>query len=131
MACGCGWRHWPSAASSSRCIAGRAPFAKRPKAFRERYAGEQAKLKHDVATARAILPQVVVPPEAEEFALGCIRPSTSSHRAEIALLEAARARAAADNRLVVTHDDIRNDRAAGAAPTTKPAARVVCRTDRG
>lgn len=82
-------------------------FREAPEAFRERYAGEQAKLKHDVATARAILPQVVVPPEAEEFALGCIQAlNIPSHRAEIALLEAARARAAADNRLVVTHDDI-------------------------
>ncbi|MBK9711726.1 MAG: ATP-binding protein [Kouleothrix sp.] len=76
-------------------------------AFRERYAQELDKLRQEVATAREILPQVEVAPAAEEFALGCIQAlKVPSHRAEIALLEAARARAAADNRREATIDDI-------------------------
>ena len=64
-------------------------------------------MRQEVATAREILPQVEVAPAAEEFALGCIQAlKVPSHRAEIALLEAARARAAADNRREATIDDI-------------------------
>jgi len=82
-------------------------FRENPEAFRERYADELAKLKNDVALARELLPQVVVPALVEEFALGCIQAlNIPSHRAEIALLEAARARAAADNRREVTHKDV-------------------------
>jgi magnesium chelatase subunit I len=76
-------------------------------AFRDRYADEIAKLRHEVATAREILPRVSIAAGAEEFALGCIQAlKIPSHRAEIALLEAARARAAADNRLEATVDDV-------------------------
>ena len=82
-------------------------FREDPAAFRERYAEELAKLKGDVAAARELLPQVVVPPAIEELALGSIQAlKIPSHRAEIALLEAARARAAADNRREVTRADI-------------------------
>lgn len=82
-------------------------FREHPEVFRERYADELAKLKHDVAAARELLPQVAVPPAVEEFALGCIQAlNIPSHRAEIALLEAARARAAADSRLEVTRADV-------------------------
>ena len=38
----------------------------------------------------------------------CIRDRVPSHRAEIALLEAARARAAADYRATATIDDVRS-----------------------
>jgi magnesium chelatase subunit I len=82
-------------------------FRENPEAFRARYADELAKLKHDVVVARELLPQVVVPPMVEEFALGCIQAlNIPSHRAEIALLEAARAHVAADNRREVTHKDV-------------------------
>lgn len=76
--------------------------------FRARYDAEMGKLKQDVAVAREILPHVTIAPEAEEFALGCIQAlNIPSHRAEIALLEAARARAAADSRVTATVDDVR------------------------
>jgi len=76
-------------------------------AERARFAGELAKLRDDVAVARELLPRGEVPPAVEEFALGCIQAlKIPSHRAEIALLEAARARVAADNRLEVTAEDV-------------------------
>jgi magnesium chelatase subunit I len=82
-------------------------FREDPDAFRASYADELAKLRDDVAAARELLPRVVVPPAVEEFALGCIQAlNIPSHRAEIALLEAARARVAADNRLEVTAEDV-------------------------
>src|SRR5262245_57680149 len=68
-------------------------------AFRGRFADELARLRQEVALARETLLQVTVQPAAEEFALGCIQAlKIPSHRAEITLLETARARAAADNR---------------------------------
>ena len=82
-------------------------FRSDPVAFRARYADELARLRDDVANAREILPQVGLAPAAEEFALGCIQAlKIPSHRAEIALLEAARARAAADNRREATIADV-------------------------
>jgi magnesium chelatase subunit I len=76
--------------------------------FRARYADELAKLRQDEAAAREILPHVTIAPAAEDFALGCIQAlNIPSHRAEITLLEAARARAAADNRGEATIDDAR------------------------
>jgi magnesium chelatase subunit I len=83
-------------------------FRADPAAFRARYAAEMAKLKQDVAVAREVLPHVTIPAAVEEFALGCIQSlHIPSHRAEIALLEAARARAAADYRTEVAVEDIR------------------------
>ena len=83
-------------------------FREDPEAFRARFADETAKLRQEIAAAREILPHVGVPPAAEEFALRCIQElKIPSHRAEIALLEAARARAAADYRVEVTAEDIR------------------------
>jgi magnesium chelatase subunit I len=79
-----------------------------PQAFRARYAEETARLRQEIAAAREILPHVTVPVPAEEFALGCIQAlKIPSHRAEIALLEAARARAAAEYRAAVTIEDVR------------------------
>jgi magnesium chelatase subunit I len=53
------------------------------------------------------LPQVSISTAAEELAISSIQTlKIPSHRAEIALLEAARARVAADNRLEVTTEDI-------------------------
>ncbi|HMO57743.1 MAG TPA: ATP-binding protein [Roseiflexaceae bacterium] len=77
-------------------------------AFRKRYAAETERLRDEVAAAREILPHVIIPPESEAYALACIqRLKIPSHRAEIALFEAARARAASDYRAQVTIDDIR------------------------
>ena len=82
-------------------------FRADPAGFRTRYADELAKLHREVDAARVLLPSVIVPPEVEEFALGCIQAlKIPSHRAEIALLEAARARAAADARSSATRDDV-------------------------
>ena len=76
--------------------------------FRARYAAETAKLHADVARARQILSDVTLDPAAEELAMQAISDlNIPSHRAEIVLLEAARARAAADNRLLATGDDVR------------------------
>lgn len=83
-------------------------FRQDPAAFRARFAEETARLRQEIAAAREILPHVTVPPPAEEFALRCIQElKIPSHRAEIALLEAARARAAADYRVEVSPDDVR------------------------
>jgi magnesium chelatase subunit I len=77
-------------------------------AFRTRYADEVARLRQEVAAARELLPQVTIAPAAEDFALSCIQTlNIPSHRAEITLLEAARARAAADGRGEATSDDVR------------------------
>lgn len=82
-------------------------FRTDPAAFRARYADEMARLKQEVALAREILPRVTVTPAAEEFALGCIQAlNIPSHRAEITLLEAARARVAADYRTEVLVEDV-------------------------
>jgi magnesium chelatase subunit I len=82
-------------------------FHEDPEAFRERYADELYRLKQEVAAARELLPQVAISAAAEELAISSIQAlKIPSHRAEIALLEAARARVAADNRLEVTTEDI-------------------------
>lgn len=82
-------------------------FRADPAAFRARYADDLARLKQDVAAARDILPHVTATPAAEEFALTCIQAlNIPSHRAEITLLETARARAAADNRTEVSVEDV-------------------------
>jgi magnesium chelatase subunit I len=76
--------------------------------FRKRYAVDTAKVSEEIAAAREVLPYVTVAPEAERFALRCVElMHVPSHRAEIALLEAARTRAAADYRAMATIDDVR------------------------
>lgn len=83
-------------------------FRADPQAFRAAYAEQTAALRDEVAVAREILPHVTIPPPVAEAALMLIQElQVPSHRAEIALLEAARARAAADFRNQVTLDDIR------------------------
>lgn len=83
-------------------------FRADPQAFRTRYADQTAQLRAEIIVAREILPMVALHPHAEQFALRCIQAlGIPSHRAEIALLEAARARAAADSRLEATGDDVR------------------------
>jgi magnesium chelatase subunit I len=76
--------------------------------FRAAFAEETAILQQEVAVAREILPHVVITQQAEEYALSCIQAlNIPSHRAEITLLEAARARVAADYRSQVTIEDVR------------------------
>ncbi len=82
-------------------------FRNDPAAFRAAYAEQTAALREEVATARAILPHVVVAHQVESLALAIIQElKIPSHRAEIALLEAARARAAADFRGEVQPEDV-------------------------
>lgn len=83
-------------------------FRSDPAAFRAAYAAQTAALAEEVETARAILPHVSVPPALEELALALVQAlQVPSHRAEIALLEGARARAAADFRNLVSVEDLR------------------------
>jgi magnesium chelatase subunit I len=83
-------------------------FRSEPDVFRRAYAAQTAALRDEVATAREILPHVVVPPQLEDMALALIQQlHIPSHRAEIALLEAMRARAAADFRSEATAEDLR------------------------
>lgn len=78
-----------------------------PASFRLRFAQETELLRDEVAVAREILPHVVIPPELEMVALALVQElKIPSHRAEIALLEAVRARAAADFRGKATLEDI-------------------------
>ncbi|MCX7789483.1 MAG: ATP-binding protein, partial [Chloroflexaceae bacterium] len=83
-------------------------FRTDPAAFRAAYAAQTAALAEEVETARAILPHVSVSPALEEAALALVQElRIPSHRAEIALLEGARARAAADFRNQVSAEDLR------------------------
>jgi magnesium chelatase subunit I len=83
-------------------------FRIEPETFRRRYDADLEKVREEIAAAREILPYVTVAPEAERFALRCVELlHVPSHRAEFALLEAARARAAADYRAMATVEDVR------------------------
>lgn len=62
----------------------------------------------DIQAARERLPNVTFEPGLEEIGIGWIQKlDIASHRAEITLFEAARARAAADEREVVILDDLK------------------------
>jgi magnesium chelatase subunit I len=64
-------------------------------------------LGEEIARARELLPQVDLTPEAASLALQMVQElEISSHRAEITVLEAARARAAADDRKTATVEDV-------------------------
>ncbi|GAB4119212.1 MAG: ATP-binding protein [Roseiflexaceae bacterium] len=83
-------------------------FRNDPESFRRRYDADAAKVREEIAAAREVLPYVEVAPDAERYALRCVELlRVPSHRAEIALLEAARARAAADYRATATIEDVR------------------------
>ncbi len=76
--------------------------------FRALYAAETAKLHAEVRTARELLPTVRLSRAAENTAMQAISLlNIPSHRAEIVLLEAARARAAAAERTIATPADVR------------------------
>jgi magnesium chelatase subunit I len=64
-------------------------------------------LGEEIARARELLPQVDLLPEAASLTLHMVQElEISSHRAEITVLEAARARAAADDRRMATVEDV-------------------------
>ena len=79
-----------------------------PRAAVAAYAEETRAARADIQAARQILPQVELTPQAEQAGLGLVRRmQIDSLRAEITLFEAARAYAAADNRLQATPADVR------------------------
>lgn len=87
---------------------------RRVRAFREHphwliaaLAEDTLALGQEITRARDLLPQVELIPEAESLTLQMIQElEISSHRAEITVLEAARARAAADDRSTATVEDV-------------------------
>lgn len=82
-------------------------FAVDPCALRERYAAETARLTQAITRARAALPDVQPTDDAERMAVDVTRAlDIPSHRAEMVLLEAARALAALDERAVADVGDI-------------------------
>ncbi len=79
-----------------------------PRAAVAAYAEETRAARADVQMARQILPQVELTPEAQQIGLDLVRRmQIDSLRAEITLFEAARAYAAADNRLQAIPADVR------------------------
>jgi len=82
-------------------------FADDPVAFAAGYAEETMALADEIAKAKGLLPEVTMPSQIAESAMKLINSlSIHSQRAEIVLLEAARARASADGRKAVNHEDI-------------------------
>ncbi|WP_448595216.1 ATP-binding protein [Thermoflexus hugenholtzii] len=82
-------------------------FRTNPYALVAQWAQETAAAAAEIAEARQRLPRVDIPPELEQEAMGWIhRLGIESSRAEVALLEAARAYAAADGRETVTREDL-------------------------
>jgi magnesium chelatase subunit I len=82
-------------------------FRTNPYALVAQWAHETAAAAAEIAEARQRLPRVAIPPELEQEAMGWIhRLGIESSRAEVALLEAARAYAAADGRETVTREDL-------------------------
>jgi len=83
-------------------------YRSNPRAAINTYLDETLQAIIEITRARQLLPQVILPDDAAEFGIGIIQSlSIDSLRAEITLFEAARAYAAADNRLVVKLEDIR------------------------
>jgi len=79
-----------------------------PRKVVDLYAEETLLARDEVQAARDLLPQVELPAEVAKIGLGLIEDfNITSLRAEITLFEAARALASADNRIVVTVDDLR------------------------
>lgn len=82
-------------------------FRSNPYALAAQWAHETAAAAAEIVEARQRLPRVVVPPELEQQAIRWIHQlGIESSRAEVALLEAARAYAAADGREVVVLEDL-------------------------
>ena len=72
------------------------------------YADQTLAVRHEIQSARNLMPQVKLTPEAEQAGLDVVRRiEIDSLRAEITLFESARAYVAADGRTAVTPADIR------------------------
>ncbi len=83
-------------------------YRQNPRRMIALYQSESSMAAEEIAQAKSILPKVILPEEVAEQAIHLIQKmQIDSLRAEITLFEAARAFAAADNRTVVTLDDIR------------------------
>ena len=83
-------------------------FRTNPHALVAEWLDETRAAGEEIAAARARLPHVTVPTEVESAGLRWIHTlDIDSHRAEATLFEAARARAAADDRAEVSTDDLR------------------------
>lgn len=82
-------------------------FRNDPQVFRHFYQEQTETLREEIAVARELLPYVTIAEPLEAYVIKLVEQlHILSHRAEIALLEAARARAAADFRNSVTLEDI-------------------------
>jgi len=78
-----------------------------PAAFRAEYAAETERLALRIAQARERLPAVMVPGHMQAFAVEIAAANhVQGHRADLAMVRAARARAAWDGRLQVEADDL-------------------------
>lgn len=85
-----------------------AAYRQNPDAFAATYAEATLALATEIQAARDRLPRVTVNADARQLGLELVeRMGIDSHRAEITLFEAARAHAAADDREIVTTEDIR------------------------
>jgi len=79
-----------------------------PEAFLGRYAAETARAAESISRAREAVDRVELTPEAERFAVSLATElNIGSHRAEIVLIEAARAYAAIEQRTEAGLDDVR------------------------
>jgi len=82
-------------------------FREHPHRLAASLATEPISFAEGIGRARELLPSVQLSAEAESLALEMVRSlQIASHRAEITTLEAARARAAADERTVATAEDV-------------------------
>jgi len=85
----------------------REAFTSDPAGFRARFADEQAALAGALAHARVLLRDVRVPePIYPALAALAVRLGVGSHRADVTILECAKAAAALDGRSVVAFDDV-------------------------
>jgi magnesium chelatase subunit I len=83
-------------------------YFQNPKKLVDLYAEETMVARDEIQAAREALPQVTLPDEIARIGLNLVEDlGIASLRAEISLFEAARALAAADNRLVVSEEDLR------------------------
>jgi magnesium chelatase subunit I len=79
-----------------------------PRATVAQFAHQTSLAREEIAAARALLPEVIVPPEVEQAGTRLVlRLGIDSLRAELTLFEAARGLAAADGRRAVLWDDLR------------------------
>lgn len=82
-------------------------YKQQPVQFAASYAAATLALAEDIQQARDRLPQVIIQPEAQSLGLELVASlQIDSNRAEITLFEAARAHAAADERVEVTPADV-------------------------